>query len=78
MPFSKLAIAVDGVPGAKTAAAVNHAFTTQIGPGQADAKWRTGKLTEADWQRLDASLRSEAAAILKRLDAVQPDSAAAG
>jgi len=38
------AIKVDGAIGAKTVAGVNWAFTNHIGPGQADAAWRTGKL----------------------------------
>jgi hypothetical protein len=37
----------------------------------AELDWRTGKLTEADWHQLDASLRADAAEILKRLDATQ-------
>ena len=35
----------------------------------AELDWRTGKLSEADWQNLDAELRGEAAVILKKLDA---------
>lgn len=38
------AIKVDGAPGAKTATAVNLAFTRHIGPGQAAAQYRTGRL----------------------------------
>jgi hypothetical protein len=38
------AIKVDGAIGDKTRAGVNWAFTNHIGPGQADAAWRTGKL----------------------------------
>lgn len=38
------AIVVDGAPGAKTAAAVNLTFTKHLGPGQAPAQYRTGKL----------------------------------
>jgi hypothetical protein len=37
----------------------------------AELDWRTGKLTEADWQQLDAGLRADAAEILNRLDATQ-------
>jgi hypothetical protein len=37
----------------------------------AELDWRTGKLTEADWQQLDAALRADAAEILKKLDATQ-------
>lgn len=44
----------------------------------AELDWRTGKLTEADWQQLDASLRVEAAAILKKLDATQQPPAQQG
>lgn len=44
----------------------------------AELDWRTGKLTEADWQQLDASLRTEAAAILKKLDATQQSSGEQG
>jgi len=40
----------------------------------AELDWRTGKLTEADWQQLDASLRAEAAEILTKLDATQQPS----
>jgi hypothetical protein len=39
-----LAVKVDGALGAKTAAAVNWAFTHHIGPGQAAAQYRTGNL----------------------------------
>jgi hypothetical protein len=39
------AVKVDGALGAKTAAAVNLTFTKHIGPGQAPAQLRTGKLT---------------------------------
>ncbi|MCX6388710.1 MAG: hypothetical protein NTX07_08290 [Solirubrobacterales bacterium] len=35
----------------------------------AELDWRTGKLSEADWQNLDAELRVEASVILKKLDA---------
>ncbi|CAB4860608.1 MAG: hypothetical protein F2799_00740 [Actinobacteria bacterium] len=35
----------------------------------AELDWRTGKLSEADWQQLDAELRSDAAAILHRVEA---------
>jgi hypothetical protein len=38
------AIKVDGALGAKTASAVNLAFTAHIGAGQAPAQFRTGKL----------------------------------
>jgi type II secretory pathway component PulM len=34
----------------------------------AELDYRTGKLSEADWRALDRSLRSEAVAILRRLD----------
>jgi len=32
----------------------------------AEMDYRTGKLSEADWQRIDATLRAEALEILKR------------
>ncbi len=44
----------------------------------AELDWRTGKLTEADWQQLDAMLRAEAAEILKKLDAAQQPSVEQG
>jgi hypothetical protein len=34
----------------------------------AELDYRTGKLSEADWKRLDRELRAEAIDILKRLD----------
>jgi len=34
----------------------------------AELDYRTGKLSEADWRRLDRELRAEAIDILKRLD----------
>jgi hypothetical protein len=34
----------------------------------AELDYRTGKLSEADWRRLDRSLRAEAVDILRRLD----------
>lgn len=37
----------DGFVGPATVAAVNRAFTTHIGSGQAAARYRTGKLTQA-------------------------------
>ena len=36
----------------------------------AEIDYRTGKLSEADWRRLDRELRAEAIDILKRLDEV--------
>lgn len=39
-----MAIKVDGALGAKTAAAVNRAFTKHLGAGQAPAQYRTGKM----------------------------------
>ena len=36
----------------------------------AELDYRTGKLSEADWKRLDRELRAEAIDILKRLDEV--------
>lgn len=43
----RLSVKADGVTGPATAAAVNRAFTTHIGAGQAPAAYRTGKLTPA-------------------------------
>jgi hypothetical protein len=34
--------------------------------------YRTGKLSEADWRRLDRELRAEAIEILRRLDDLPP------
>jgi hypothetical protein len=36
----------------------------------AELDYRTGKLSEADWRRLDRELRAEAIDILRRLDEV--------
>jgi lysozyme family protein len=44
----RLLVGTDGRVGAKTAAAVNIAFTRHIGPGQAPAALRTGRLTAND------------------------------
>jgi hypothetical protein len=38
----------------------------------AELDYRTGKLSEADWKRLDRELRSEAIEILRRLDELPP------
>jgi hypothetical protein len=38
----------------------------------AELDYRTGKLSEADWKRLDRELRAEAIDILRRLDEVAP------
>jgi hypothetical protein len=38
----------------------------------AELDYRTGKLDEADWKRLDRELRAEAIDILRRLDEVAP------
>lgn len=43
-----MALAVDGFVGPNTTAAVNRAFTTHIGAGQAPAQFRTGALSMAD------------------------------
>jgi hypothetical protein len=37
----------------------------------AELDYRTGKLSREDWQRLDSSLRAEAVALLRRLDALE-------
>ena len=38
----------------------------------AELDYRTGKLSEADWRRLDRELRAEAIEILRRLDELSP------
>jgi hypothetical protein len=38
----------------------------------AELDYRTGKLSEADWRRLDRELRAEAIEILRRLDRLGP------
>jgi hypothetical protein len=38
----------------------------------AELDFRTGKLSEADWQALDRTLRAEAVALLQRLDRLEP------
>jgi type II secretory pathway component PulM len=38
----------------------------------AELDHRTGKLSDADWRALDRTLRSEAVAILRRLDELDP------
>jgi hypothetical protein len=43
----------------------------------AELDYRTGKLSEADWKRLDRELRAEAIDILRRLDEVAPPEDAA-
>ncbi len=37
---------------------------------EAELDYRTGKLSEADWRRMDRTLRGEAVDILHRLDAL--------
>ena len=37
----------------------------------AELDYRTGKLSEEDWHRFDASLRAEAIELLRRLDALE-------
>lgn len=37
---------------------------------EAELDWRTGKLTDADYGAIDAQLRGEAAAILRRIDSL--------
>jgi hypothetical protein len=39
---------------------------------EAELDYRTGKLSEADWRRLDRELRAEAIDILRRLDELGP------
>jgi hypothetical protein len=38
----------------------------------AELDFRTGKLSENDWQVLDRTLRAEAVELLKRLDRLEP------
>ena len=38
----------------------------------AELDFRTGKLSENDWQMLDRTLRAEAVELLKRLDRLEP------
>jgi hypothetical protein len=38
----------------------------------AELDFRTGKLSENDWQVLDRTLRAEAVEVLKRLDRLEP------
>lgn len=38
---------------------------------EAELDYRTGKLSEADWRRMDRTLRGEAVDILHRLDALE-------
>lgn len=52
----RLLIAADGLVGPKTTGAVNRAFTKHIGPGQAPASYRSGKLTIVDVRRNAAAL----------------------
>jgi len=42
----------------------------------AELDFRTGKLSEADWRRLDRELRAEAIEILRNLDELEPSGAA--
>jgi hypothetical protein len=41
---------------------------------EAELDYRTGKLSEDDWRAIDATLRAEAIAILRRLDRVRDSS----
>ena len=50
------AVKADGAIGPKTVAATNRAFTLAIGPGQAPAQYRTGKLTSADVTNMSYTL----------------------
>lgn len=59
---SALSIAIDGLIGPKTAAAVNHALTVNIGAGQVPANLRTGSLSQA-------VIVSQAATITNVIDA---------
>jgi hypothetical protein len=42
----------------------------------AEFDYRTGKLSDADYQAIDGALRSEALAILNQLEALTPDDSA--
>ena len=42
----------------------------------AELDFRTGKLSEADWRAIDRGLRAEAIDILRRLDELEPPTAA--
>ena len=44
----------------------------------AELDYRTGKLSEADWKRLDRELRQEAIEILRELDELPPAPTEAG
>jgi hypothetical protein len=44
----------------------------------AELDYRTGKLSHEDWQALDSSLRAEAVALLRRLDALGQRESRAG
>lgn len=44
----------------------------------AELDYRTGKLSEEDWRALDGALRSEAVALLKRLDELRDRVGAVG
>jgi hypothetical protein len=44
----------------------------------AELDYRTGKLSEADWKRLDRELRAEAMEILRGLDELSPKPAEVG
>jgi uncharacterized membrane protein len=41
---------------------------------EAELDYRTGKLSREDWRALDATLRSEAIGLLRRIDALDADS----
>jgi hypothetical protein len=40
---------------------------------EAELDFRAGKLTEADWRRIDRELRREAIELLRRLDELAPE-----
>lgn len=71
------AIKIDGALGAKTVAAVNLTFTKHIGPGQAAAQYRTGKLPQ-DYILNNANTLSEMIeAEIKRRGSAAPSTAVA-
>lgn len=67
------ALAVDGFIGPNTTAAVNRAFTMHIGPGQADAVYRTGVLTAGEVAGMAPVLTHLVATEVARRGAVIPD-----
>ncbi len=67
-----LALKADGVAGPVTATAVNRAFTVHIGPGQAPATFRTGKLPLTTIVNQASALTSYVATEARRRGASAP------